>query len=342
MPVPPVLGLSNRPSTAAPISPSGVRILLLGLLMASLTILTGPTVTADGAPRAKSVKLSNGCAYSQRGIPRCGAYLGAAYGANTDPAPLERSSGRRLGVRRTYFRGDQVDGAVRTAAADLKAGRLPWISFKLPYSWEDMAAGRGDSWARSLTQRLSRLPGPVWLAFHHEPEGDGDIQAWRRMQERLAPLVRQSSDNVAFTVIVTGWNQLFGDPKYGLDRIWPRGVKVDIAGFDVYNEYGVTKRGKKIDDWPMMGRNYFKPLSAWARRNNVRWAIAEIGLTHEASSLRKAWIARTHRRLVRQGGIAMAYFDTEVNAYGTWPLTTTAKRRDFSRAIRRTPALKRP
>ena len=37
---------------------------------------------------------------------------------------------------------------MRLAEADLAAGRLPWISFKLPYSWPDMAAGKGDAWAR--------------------------------------------------------------------------------------------------------------------------------------------------------------------------------------------------
>ena len=33
------------------------------------------------------------------------------------------------------------------AKTDLAERRLPWISFKLPYSWADMATGKGDAWA---------------------------------------------------------------------------------------------------------------------------------------------------------------------------------------------------
>ena len=47
------------------------------------------------------------------------------------------------------------------------------MSFKLPHSWGEMAAGAGDAWAKNLAARFGRLNGPVWLAFHHEPEGDG-------------------------------------------------------------------------------------------------------------------------------------------------------------------------
>src|SRR5690349_17301897 len=41
--------------------------------------------------------LSNGCRYTPRGIPRCGALLGAAYGSNTDPTEWEQRMGRGLG-----------------------------------------------------------------------------------------------------------------------------------------------------------------------------------------------------------------------------------------------------
>ena len=89
------------------------------------------------------------------------------------------------------------------------------MSFKLPTSWDRVAAGAADEWAYRLAKRFGRLDGPVWIAFHHEPETDGPIQDWRRMQEHLAPFVR-SQDNLAFTVIVTGWHQFYGDEEYRL------------------------------------------------------------------------------------------------------------------------------
>lgn len=233
--------------------------------------------------------------------------------------------GRRLGVRRTYFTGAQVDSGVRTAAADLAAGRLPWISFKLPHTWADMASGRGDAWARDLAGRLARLPGPVWVAFHHEPEGDGDIQAWRRMQERLAPLVRSTAPNVGFTVIMTGWHQFYGDDRYSLDAIWPRGVKVDVAGFDVYNQYGVVKNGVMNTRATNLPVSYFDPISAWAARHDVAWGIAETGFTHKAARVYPHWIDNTYEALQARGGVAFTYFNTTLNSIAPWELSTTPK-----------------
>ena len=63
------------------------------------------------------------------------------------------------------------------------------------------------------------------------------------MQEHLAPIVR-SQDNLAFTVIVTGCHQFYRDEEYRLADIWPRGMNVDVAGFDIYNQLGVVKDGE--------------------------------------------------------------------------------------------------
>ncbi|MCW2814733.1 MAG: hypothetical protein JWN84_2188, partial [Nocardioides sp.] len=225
-----------------------------------------PTTTPPSEPAETSGGdvLTDGCSYGPRGLPACGAYLGATYGSNTEPTTLEDQLGRRLGVRRTFWTGAQVDKAVRVAAGDLAKHRLPWISFKLPHSWQDMTAGRGDAWVRDLARRLAALPGPVWVAFHHEPEGDGDITAWRTMQERLAPIVRATAPNVAYTVIVTGWNQFYGAAQYSLSRIWPRGVEIDVAGFDLYNEYGVTKDGRTSYKWPDFDTEYYAKIQTWA------------------------------------------------------------------------------
>ncbi|GGO75259.1 hypothetical protein [Nocardioides deserti] len=324
---------------------------LAGLLVTALLVATadaprasaarGSATPEQSARTATPSRLSNGCRVSRRGVPSCGALVGAAHGANTEPAGLERPSGRPLGVRRTYYTASQVDSAVRTARRDVRRGRLPWISFKLPRSWEQMAAGDGDAWARGVARRLDKVPGPVWVAFHHEPEGDGDVQAWRKMQQRLAPLVRRTADNVGFTVVLTGWNQLYGDPAYRLGKIWPRGVKVDVAGFDVYNEVGVTKDGRTIREWPQMGKRYFRPFARWAKRHDVAWGIAETGLTHQAAAAYPGWIKATYRSLVRHGGVAFTYFDTHLNAYGSWPLTTKVKRKAFRATLRTSPRLSR-
>jgi hypothetical protein len=293
------------------------------LLVDDLTLSTSPPRASSGV----AGQLNNGCSYDRRGLPACGAYLGATYKSNTDPAPLEAQVGRRLGVRRTFWTATGVESAVATARSDVSHGRLPWISFKLPHSWEAMTAGQGDAWATDLARRLATVPGPVWLAFHHEPEGDGDITAWRTMQERLAPLVRRLAPNVAYTVVLTGWNQFFGESKYSLANVWPRGVKIDVAGFDLYNEYGVVKNGRTNTKWPDFDRDYYQPIQTWARSHDVAWGVAETGYTDQGHAYRPTWIDTSYDQLVARGGVAYAYFDTTLNqGGGSWALSSASKR----------------
>jgi FlaG/FlaF family flagellin (archaellin) len=290
-----------------------------------------PTVEPGGA-----LVLSNGVAISSRGVPSRGALFGAAVGSNTDPANFEKSIGQRLGVRRTYWTASQVDSAVNTARTDLSNGRLPWISFKVPYSWGRMAAGDGDAWARDLATRLAQLPGPVWVAFHHEPEGDGVIKDWTAMQRRLGPIVRGAAPNVGFSIILTGWHQLYGESQYSLASLWPA-TTVDVAGFDVYNAYGTVKDGVlRLKPTDMRGA-YFEPLSQWAKSKGVAWGLAESGYTDRAAADYPSWLVDTYDDLVATGGVAYAYFNSSLNSQGSWVITTSSKTMQFSTAIKRTP-----
>jgi hypothetical protein len=230
-----------------------------------------------------------------------------------------------------YFRADQVSWAMDLARRDLARGRLPWMSFKLPHAWDEMAAGAGDRWARHLAARMGRLNGPVWLAFHHEPEGEGPVGDWRRMQQRLAPIVR-AHDNLAMTVIVMGYHEFYGEAKYRMKNLWPRGVKIDVAGFDIYNQLGVVKYGEENTEGTNLNASYFKKIAPWAKRHNVAWGLAETGITHKAAKRHPHWIRKTHRRLERAGGVAMSYFNTRLNSIATWTLTTRPKRAGWREA----------
>ena len=314
---------------------------LAATLRRSLAVLTGSVVlaasltagsTSAAAAAVTGGQLSNGCSYSARGIPSCGAYLGAAIGANTDPATFEAAMGKRMGVHRMYWRADQVESAYSSAKADLAKGRLPWISFKMPYSWGEMANGRGDAWTRNLATRLSSLPGPVWVAFHHEPEGDGNIQQWKAMQQRLAPIVRSLAPNVGYSVILTGWDELYGNAQYRLDAIWPA-TKIDVAGFDVYNQYGVTRNGWTITKPTDMLGKYFKPLSAFAKAHNTAWGLAETGYSHKAAAQYPSWITNTYAELKSTGGVAFTYFNSTMHSVAPWDISTDVKRADFRRAL---------
>ena len=296
-------------------------------------------VPSSPAKRRAMRVLTSGCRYNKRGIPRCGTLLGAAYGANTNPIFWEQSMRHRLGVHRTYYSGYDVNDAVRTARIDLLRQRIPWISFKLPYTWAEMAAGRGDGWASGLARRLSRLDGPVWVAFHHEPEGDeGDIRDWTSMQERLAPIVRSSARNVAFSVILTGWNQVYGDRRYSLASLWPQDTKVDLVGFDVYNRYGVETAGRVTAVRTKFKRSYFKTFEKFAEKHDMAWGLAETGHTDLSAGVEPRFVKHLYNSVRRHGGVAVAYFNTRFNSVAPWRLTGQ-KDRHFAATLRGTPTL---
>ncbi len=280
--------------------------------------------------------LTDGCRYSPRGIPECGTLLGAAYGANTNPQEWERSLGRGLGLHRTYFAADEVNEAVWTARDDLEHQRMPWISFKVPRSWADMAAGDGDDWALDIAGQLADLPGPVWVAFHHEPEGDGDITQWTAMQEHLAPLVRETAPNVAYTVILTGWNQLYGSAQLSLDSLWPD-APIDLVGFDVYDKYGVERDGAVVGERTRFA-DYFTHFQEFGEATGVAWALAETGYTDRAAEIEPDFVAELVDQVAEHGGVGVTYFNTTLNSVAPWHLTG-AKETEFARALASTPTL---
>ncbi len=294
--------------------------------------------TPTAAERRAQRVLNNGCSYTSRGVPRCGVLLGAAYGANSDPVDWEQAMGHPLGVRRTYWDAEEVTVAVDTARRDLQLQRLPWISFKLPYSWEGMRDGLGDAWALDVARRLSQLDGPVWLAFHHEPEGDGDVSAWTAMQERLAPIVRAAAPNVAYSVILTGWNQLYGSSQYSFDSIWPDDTEIDIVGFDVYDKFGVVRGGNRTEQATDFEKHYFSKFERFAQEHDVAWAVAETGHTDHSADVRPDWVLRTYLSVLKYGGVAMAYFNSTLNSIAPWKLTSVEEN-EFGKALRMTPTL---
>lgn len=298
-------------------------------------VTTSKPVTSTTTAPPPSSGGGSGC-FTARGIPTCGGtYLGAAIGSNTDPAAKEKQYGTNLALHRTYYSSTAISGAVKNAKADISAGRVPWISFKLPYSWTDMVNGKGDAWARDIATQLDAVNGPVWVAFHHEPEKDGNLKDWVKLQARLSPILR-SADNVAFTIILTGWNQVFtNDPQYSFQAMWPGDGLVDILGIDPYNDYGVVKNGTMITKSTEL-KEYYGPLAAFASAHRARWAVAETGYTDVQAARDPAWLNRAFTDMRSMGGIGLSYFDTHLNAYGSWALETNEKVDAYSSALRGT------
>lgn len=315
---------------------TGPRRWMLISLCALLAVMVLIGTCQSEIPRAIHSQ-TDGPDCSSRGLPQSGVLIGAAVGGNTDPAELEQAIGGTLAVRRTYWRPDQINKALKVARSDLAIGRLPWISFKLPHSWSEMATGAGDDWARKVATGLSHLDGPVWIAFNHEPEGDGNIKEWVYTQRRLSPIVRGIASNAAFTIILTGWNQLYGPSQYSFDALWPGDGLIDVLGVDVYDSYGVVKSGVQSTQRTEMQKTYFEKIAAFAHFKNVKWAVAETGYTDAAANVDPEWMSRTVGEVAESGGAAFVYFDSTLNSAASWSLHTPAKWEAFASVLKRSP-----
>ena len=257
---------------------------------ATVTKTVWPSATATATatktvvyPSASSTRTCSTPTTKPTGNPTGNAdapFVGAAIQNNGDPGPLEATVGRQLGLHRTYWNYGSVSSSIRQATADAKAGRIPWLSYKLPGSWADAAAGKDDVQTRALAKQLADVPGEIWVAIHHEPEGDGNLSDWRAAQRRLLPIL-EAAPNVRTSIILTAWDTFYSkNSAYSLDALWP-GNMVSILGFDAYNRYGDANHPGK--GWTEMN-HFYDQIAPAAKKLGVDWAIAETGYTDSAAA----------------------------------------------------------
>ena len=219
------------------------------------------------------------------------------------------------------------------------------MSFKLPYNWTDMANGKGDAWASDLFTKLDALNFEVWVAFHHEPEGDGNITEWRRMQDHLSKLVPGGiAGDIKFWLIVTGWTQEFnpGDTANQWSTLFPKGAPIYGIAYDFpYNPYGYVwtngVKTTKFNNSFTEGTIYVEKLAARAKSLGVRAGIGEYGVLRRGVR-QGPGLARPVRGLGQVQQLAgIAYFDTPLNSVKSWYLgsATSAKRQYFSKVMAR-------
>lgn len=291
--------------------------------------------------------------FSSRGVPLNGQTLlgscSSCTSSSQDPAAGEaKFGGQKYGIHRTYYQGNQQSAAVNRAKEDLAGGRVPWMSFKLPngYGFRDMAAGKGDAWARDLARRLGGVGGPVWVAIHHEPENDRDqsLKDWTAMQRHLSPIFRAHS-NIAFSVILMGYHQFTApkiNPELSMDALWPGQEYVDVTGFDPYNNYGTVKyEGGPANTNFTELKVYYEKIAAWSAANGgAKWAVAETGFTDAASAKDVKWLSRSYDDMKAAGGVALAYWDcTKKGSPNSFDLTTKAEKNEFAALLARSDTL---
>jgi hypothetical protein len=167
--------------------------------------------------------------------------------------------GPGLQARRLFF--TSFTASIDKAQTACNDGMYPVMSFKTGgYSWAQVAAGNADADLRALNVRLTALSCDVFVAVHHEPDGDGAAADWAAMQVHALPILGVGAD-VKVGVIGNGWwwsaaNQGYTDAEIAT-FITPAVIAVsDVIGADTYQ---MTASGEEAA--PKILR-----MSAWARR----------------------------------------------------------------------------
>lgn len=267
-------------------------------------------------------------------------YVGSSMQGGGDPATLETFCGRVLGVRRTYWAYSTIDSSITVAKADQLKGRIPWLSYKLSVTWDQAASGQADAATQALATKLATVPGEVWVAIHHEPEGDGDIKVWQAFQQRLLALLKAGAPNVRTSTILTAYNVFkSGNTTYDVANWWP-GSMVDIMAFDAYNPWG---RADGSTQWYEL-KTYYDVIAPAAKARGVDWAVAETGYTDAAAARTMTppapdWLTRAYDDMKDQPiqpGLALTYWNAVTSpSNGSWPLGTGVKRDKFKAILAR-------
>jgi hypothetical protein len=252
------------------------------------------------------------------GDPCTSVYYGASVQGG-QPAALEAKTGRGLSLYRSYMTASTPTSKfVSRATDDVANGRIPLISTKVPGTWAQVAAGQQDAWLLDRIRGLAKVNGPVWLALHHEPSGDGAPADWVKMQQHAHRLIEANSKNIALVGILNGWEfrKKNGNPEaFNM----PVGTGVDIMGFDSYNNWSPTN-GKKWEP----PSEVFSPgvtIASWGYPT----LVGEYGVRTDPSDPGRAaaWMTSAYDYAAAHHFVGLSYFDSGQNSPdGPWTLDT--------------------
>jgi hypothetical protein len=241
----------------------------------------------------------------------------------------------KLSLDRRYYNSTQTDSCIGATKKNATAKIITWNSFKVPSNdWAGAAAGKYDAWFKDLIAKLVSLDYETWLAVHHEPEGDGDLNQWKAMQAHYASLVPKAS-KIKYWLVVVGYSQEYTDTTWW-DKYYPTGAPIHGIAYDnPYLKYGVPLDGTKlVTTWSEGKASYIDKLVARAKKLGVSAGIGEMGYSNEAFTKDKAWLQRALQAAVDGKVEGVCYFDSNLNSTRSWSLGTgTTKRIYFDTVV---------
>ncbi|MCW2678381.1 MAG: domain containing protein [Modestobacter sp.] len=210
-------------------------------------------------------------------------------------------------------------------------GRM--LTVRTSASWKQVAAAQPGSalyadilrWAQTVKGR----PGPILLAYHHEPEASGSngagspadfVSAYRRV---VSIFRAQGVTNVQFTWQMTAYAfRVPASDGRAAARWYPGDAYVDVVAADAYNW---ADCGKGSGRWEELS-TLTDPVIAFARAHGKKAALAEFA--SDPGARRAQWLTDAHKYLAAHVDVLTAafYFNrgptNGQNMDCSWTLTT--------------------
>lgn len=210
-----------------------------------------------------------------------------------------------VGMRRTYYKWNDVDREVKQIARDHAAKRMPWISFKPPGSatatWPAIASGEHDADIRARARAYAKIKKPVVVTFHHEPHNDGGSpREYKRAWIRIHDVLRDSGDldHIVFAPIIGEWvfnpYNKAAEPRHFLGKGVLR--RTPLVGIDLYQNdsgQGYDVRLGRILKWlarkghpnKMVGLGETAATDDFGTPNGAKWWNDQWAYARECSRL---------------------------------------------------------
>jgi len=243
------------------------------------------------------------------------------YGASTpwDVDQWERKLGRRLSMHRMYFQARNVNGLVERSREDIRRGRLPHVSTKVPNDdWREVGRGEHNEWLRDLARGLGRIGKPVFFTLHHEPENDRSDYAGRsprdfvRMNNQAIEIFREHAPKVTVFPVLQGWmhRSRHNDPRDWYVK------RAKIYGVDLYNGWS-SRNGQRWRSFSyLLGQ--VKPYT-----HGKPVAVGEYGCRtdHRRPGRAAEWMRDAYREAHQRNVVSLSYFNSYLHSPdGSWEL----------------------
>lgn len=292
--------------------------------------------------------------WTASGLPLSGQIVTGSSNLHGLREPLQNYTQPQLGahidLHRMYWSRNADTSALESLIASAHAnGSIPWVSFKFPGSldqtWAATLAGNNNAWLQNLATRLGAITtGPIWLAFHHEPENDEtDLPADWKAVTRYAMAYFTQYSHICKTQILAGWQGAlgWGGGKWNWTDSFAGADRVDLIAMNPYNADG-SDIGTVWYEWI---DNFYPVLAQFAAANGVSWGLSETGITDIAfarllgekpnmNGNGNTWYQRQFDDMQALGGSALIYFPhtLSTNSWG-WQDYPNNNKRDALAAV---------